>query len=155
MSTQGKGRAKKAAEPPSQRTLVIIPTYDELENLPLIVARVHKAQAGAHVLVVDDSSPDGTGELADELALADPARVHVMHRTAKDGLGAAYLAGFAWGLARKYSVLVEMDADGSHAPEQLYRLLDAIDNGADLAIGSRYVDGGTVRNWPWRRLVLS
>jgi len=155
MSTQGKGRAKKAAAPPSQRTLVIIPTYNELENLPLIMGRVHKAQPDVHVLIVDDSSPDGTGELADELSLADPARVHVMHRAAKDGLGAAYLAGFAWGLARKYSVLVEMDADGSHAPEQLYRLLDAIDAGADLAIGSRYVDGGTVRNWPWRRLVLS
>jgi dolichol-phosphate mannosyltransferase len=155
MSTQGKGRAKKAAEPPSHRTLVIIPTYNELENLPLIVGRVHKAQPEVHILIVDDSSPDGTGELADELALADRARVHVMHRTAKDGLGAAYLAGFAWGLDRKYSVLVEMDADGSHAPEQLYRLLDAIDNGADLVIGSRYVDGGTVRNWPWRRLVLS
>ncbi|MFN0143924.1 MAG: polyprenol monophosphomannose synthase, partial [Mycobacterium sp.] len=155
MSTQGKGRAKKATEPPSQRTLVIIPTYNELENLPLITGRVHKAQPDVHVLVVDDSSPDGTGDLADELALADPARIHVMHRIAKDGLGAAYLAGFAWGLSRKYSVLVEMDADGSHAPEQLYRLLDAIDTGADLAIGSRYVDGGTVRNWPWRRLVLS
>jgi len=134
---------------------VIIPTYNELENLPLITGRVHKAQPDVHVLVVDDSSPDGTGDLADELALADPARIHVMHRIAKDGLGAAYLAGFAWGLSRKYSVLVEMDADGSHAPEQLYRLLDAIDTGADLAIGSRYVDGGTVRNWPWRRLVLS
>lgn len=155
MSTQGKGPAKKAAAPPVRRTLVIIPTYNELENLPLILDRVHKARPDVHVLVVDDSSPDGTGELADERALADPDRVHVMHRTAKDGLGAAYLAGFAWGLARQYSVLVEMDADGSHAPEQLYRLLDAIDNGADLAIGSRYVDGGTVRNWPWRRLVLS
>jgi dolichol-phosphate mannosyltransferase len=155
MITQGKGPAKKAAEPPARRTLVIIPTYNELENLPLILDRVHKARPDVHVLVVDDSSPDGTGDLADERALADPDRVHVMHRTAKDGLGAAYLAGFAWGLARQYSVLVEMDADGSHAPEQLYRLLDAIDNGADLAIGSRYVDGGTVRNWPWRRLVLS
>ena len=108
-----------------------------------------------HVLVVDDGSPDGTGQLADELAAADPDRIHVMHRTAKAGLGAAYLAGFAWGLDRHYAVLVEMDADGSHAPEQLYRLLDAVDAGADLAIGSRYVDGGTVRNWPWRRLVLS
>jgi len=155
MSTQGKGTAKKAAELPARRTLVIIPTYNELENLPLILGRVHKARPDVHVLVVDDSSPDGTGDLADELSLADPDRVHVMHRTAKDGLGAAYLAGFAWGLARQYSVLVEMDADGSHAPEQLYRLLDAIDDGADLAIGSRYVDGGTVRNWPWRRLVLS
>jgi dolichol-phosphate mannosyltransferase len=155
MSTQGKGRAKKPTESASARTLVIIPTYNELENLPLIMGRVHKARPEVHVLVVDDSSPDGTGDLADQLALADPDRVHVLHRTAKDGLGAAYLAGFAWGLARKYSVLVEMDADGSHAPEQLYRLLDAIDQGADLAIGSRYVEGGTVRNWPWRRLVLS
>ncbi len=120
---------------------MIIPTYNELENLPLIVGRVHKARPDVHVLIVDDGSPDGTGELADELSLADPDRVHVMHRTVKDGLGAAYLAGFAWGLSRQYTVLVEMDADGSHAPEQLYRLLDAIDNGADLAIGSRYVDG--------------
>ena len=155
MSTQGKGRAKKAPEPPSARALVIIPTYDELENLPLILGRLRKARPDVHVLVVDDSSPDGTGRLADDLAGADPDRIHVLHRTSKDGLGAAYLAGFAWGLARKYSVLVEMDADGSHAPEQLYRLLDAIDAGADLAIGSRYVEGGTVRNWPWRRLVLS
>ena len=142
-------------EHPSERTLVIIPTYNEIENLPLIVARVHRARPDVHVLVVDDGSPDGTGKLADELALADPDRVHVMHRDAKDGLGAAYLAGFAWGLGRQYSVLVEMDADGSHAPEQLYRLLDAVDGGADVAIGSRYVDGGTVRNWPWRRLALS
>jgi glycosyltransferase involved in cell wall biosynthesis len=114
---------------------VIIPTYNELENLPLIAARVHKARPDVHILVVDDGSPDGTGRLADELADSDPDRVHVMHRTAKDGLGAAYLAAFGWGLQRGYSVLVEMDADGSHAPEQLYRLLDAIDNGADLAIG--------------------
>jgi dolichol-phosphate mannosyltransferase len=140
---------------PSQRTLAIIPTYNERENLPLIVERVLRAQPEVTILVVDDSSPDGTGELADEMAQAHPERVHVMHRTVKDGLGAAYLAGFAWGLDREYSVLVEMDADGSHAPEQLYRLLDAVDNGADLAIGSRYVPGGTVRNWPLRRLLLS
>ncbi len=143
------------SERPSQRALVIIPTYNELENLPLIVGRVHAALPEVHILVVDDGSPDGTGALADELALADPDRVHVMHRSVKDGLGAAYLAGFAWGLNRQYSVVVEMDADGSHAPEQLHRLLDAVDAGADLAIGSRYVQGGTVRNWPWRRLVLS
>lgn len=140
---------------PSQRTLVIIPTYNERENLPLIVGRVHHASPEVHILVVDDGSPDGTGKLADELALADSDRVHVMHRTAKAGLGAAYLAGFEWGLGRGYSVLVEMDADGSHAPEELSRLLDAVDAGADLAIGSRYVPGGTVRNWPWRRLALS
>lgn len=162
MSTEGKAvkaakaaPEKKAADRPSQRTLVIVPTYNEIENLPLIVGRVRKATPDVHILIVDDGSPDGTGELADELAAAEPGRVHAMHRTAKDGLGAAYLAAFGWGLDHGYSVLVEMDADGSHAPEQLYRLLDAIDNGADLAIGSRYVDGGTVRNWPWRRLVLS
>ena len=143
------------AQRPSERTLVIIPTFNERENLPLIVSRVHAARQDVHILIVDDGSPDGTGELADELALADTDRVHVMHRTSKAGLGAAYLAGFAWGLNREYSVLVEMDADGSHAPEQLHRLLDAIDAGADLVIGSRYVDGGTVRNWPWRRWALS
>ncbi|RAV07572.1 dolichol-phosphate mannosyltransferase [Mycolicibacterium sp. GF69] len=140
---------------PSQRTLVIIPTYNERENLPLIVDRVQTARPDVHLLIVDDGSPDGTGKLADDLALADADRIHVMHRTAKGGLGAAYLAGFAWGLGREYDVLVEMDADGSHPPEQLYRLLDAIDAGADVVIGSRYVDGGQVRNWPRRRLVLS
>jgi dolichol-phosphate mannosyltransferase len=153
--TSGHTDSAEAAEQPSSRTLVIVPTYNERENLPLIVARVRKALPDVHILVVDDGSPDGTGALADELAAAEPHRIHVMHRTAKDGLGAAYLAAFAWGLDRGYTVLVEMDADGSHAPEQLYRLLDAIDAGADVAIGSRYVDGGTVRNWPWRRLVLS
>jgi len=147
--------SKKAERRPSDRTLVIVPTYNEIENLPLIVGRIRKARPDVHVLVVDDGSPDGTGDLADELAAADSAHLHVMHRTAKDGLGAAYLAAFTWGLERGYTVLVEMDADGSHAPEQLYRLLDAIDAGADVAIGSRYVDGGTVRNWPWRRLLLS
>jgi len=154
-STGRPGDTSGNGERPSQRTLVIIPTYNERENLPLIVGRVHGACPDVHVLVVDDGSPDGTGELADQLALDDADRIHVMHRTAKAGLGAAYLAGFAWGLNRGYSVLVEMDADGSHAPEQLHRLLDAIDAGADLAIGSRYVPGGTVRNWPWRRLALS
>lgn len=155
MTVPGDGARPQDGERPSQRTLVIIPTYNERENLPLIVGRVHHACPEVHILVVDDGSPDGTGQLADELALADPDRVHVMHRTSKAGLGAAYLAGFAWGLGRGYSVLVEMDADGSHAPEELNRLLDAVDAGADLAIGSRYVPGGTVRNWPVRRLVLS
>ncbi|KHO18886.1 polyprenol monophosphomannose synthase [Mycolicibacterium setense] len=155
MTVPGDGARPQDGERPSQRTLVIIPTYNERENLPLIVGRVHRARPEVHILVVDDGSPDGTGQLADELALADPDRVHVMHRTSKAGLGAAYLAGFAWGLGRGYSVLVEMDADGSHAPEELNRLLDAVDAGADLAIGSRYVSGGTVRNWPVRRLVLS
>ncbi|MET0900864.1 MAG: polyprenol monophosphomannose synthase [Mycobacterium sp.] len=153
--TIGEPGSARQGERPSQRTLVIVPTYNELENLPLILGRINAAQPDVHILIVDDGSPDGTGTLADEFALADPDRVHVMHRTVKDGLGAAYLAGFAWGLNRQYSVLVEMDADGSHAPEQLHRLLDAVDAGADLVIGSRYVPGGTVRNWPTRRLVLS
>jgi dolichol-phosphate mannosyltransferase len=144
-----------SGERPSLRTLVIIPTYNERDNLPLIVGRVHAALPDVHVLIVDDGSPDGTGELANELSLSDPDRIHVMHRASKAGLGAAYLAGFAWGLTRGYTVLVEMDADGSHAPEELYKLLDAVDAGADLAIGSRYIPGGTVRNWPRRRMVLS
>jgi dolichol-phosphate mannosyltransferase len=136
-----------------ERTLVIIPTYDERENLPLIVGRVRAAVPDAHVLVADDNSPDGTGELADQLAAADD-HVHVLHRAGKEGLGAAYLAGFAWGLDAGYDVLVEMDADGSHQPEQLPRLLTAL-AGADLVLGSRWVAGGTVVNWPLSRKVLS
>lgn len=153
--TTGHPASRAAGDRPSERTLVIIPTFNELENLPVILGRLRSACPDVHVLVVDDSSPDGTGQLADELARADSEHVHVLHRTAKGGLGAAYLAGFAWGLDRQYSILVEMDADGSHAPEQLHRLLDAVDAGADLAIGSRYVEGGAVRNWPWRRKALS
>lgn len=136
--------------------LVVVPTFNERDNLPLIVERLHQALPGAHVLVVDDSSPDGTGEVADGLAEADDRRrVHVLHRVDKDGLGKAYLAGFAWALARDYRVVVEMDADGSHAPEQLHRLFDAVNAGADLAIGSRYVPGGRLVNWPKRREFLS
>jgi dolichol-phosphate mannosyltransferase len=153
--TTGDPVSRVAGDRPTLHTLVIIPTFNELENLPLILQRLHQAHPDVHVLVVDDSSPDGTGQLAEQLASADPDRIHVMHRTVKDGLGAAYLAGFGWGLSRNYSTLVEMDADGSHAPEQLHRLLQAVDAGADLAIGSRYVAGGTVRNWPWRRVALS
>jgi dolichol-phosphate mannosyltransferase len=153
--TTGQAAQRIPGNRPSQSVLVIIPTFNERDNLPVIHRRLRDACPDVHLLIVDDSSPDGTGQLADELAAADAGRTHVMHRTAKDGLGAAYLAGFAWGLSRDYSVLVEMDADGSHAPEQLHRLLEAVDTGADLVIGSRYVDGGTVRNWPWRRLALS
>ncbi|MET0703037.1 MAG: polyprenol monophosphomannose synthase [Mycobacterium sp.] len=136
-------------------TLLIVPTYNEIDNLPVIVSRVRGACPDVDLLIVDDGSPDGTGRCADDLALAHPNRVHVLHRTTKDGLGAAYLAGFGWGLDRDYSVLVEMDADGSHAPEQLGRLLDAVDAGADVVIGSRYVHGGQILNWPRRRLALS
>ena len=133
--------------------LVVIPTYDERENIGPIIARLHAAVPDADVLVVDDNSPDGTGELADALAAADP-RISVLHRTAKDGLGAAYLAGFAQALGGPHQVVVEMDADGSHAPEDLPALLDALRD-ADLVLGSRYVPGGAVRNWPAHREWLS
>ena len=133
--------------------LVVLPTYDERPNLERTVTRLRAAAPAAHVLVVDDASPDGTGELADRLAAADPA-VHVLHRLGKQGLGAAYLAGFGWGLERDFRVLVEMDADGSHQPEQLPALLDALDD-ADLVLGSRWVPGGRVVNWPRRREWLS
>jgi dolichol-phosphate mannosyltransferase len=135
------------------RTLVVIPTYNEADNVELIVDRVRASVPSADVLVVDDNSPDGTGELADKVADHDDG-VHVLHREAKAGLGAAYLAGFAWGLDRGYDVLVEMDADGSHLPEQLPRLLEALPE-ADLVLGSRWVPGGRVVNWPRRRAWLS
>jgi len=138
----------------AQRVLVIIPTYQERENIELIIGRVRAAVPDTHVLVVDDDSPDGTGRIADQLAAADD-HVHVLHRTEKAGLGRAYIAGFAWGLDAGYDVLVEMDADGSHSPEQLPRLLDAVAQGADLALGSRYVPGGEVVNWPRYREAIS
>jgi dolichol-phosphate mannosyltransferase len=137
----------------SERTLVIIPTYNERENIELITERLFAAVPTADLLVVDDGSPDGTGKVADAIAEADP-RVNVLHREAKAGLGAAYVAGFDWGLDRGYEVLVEMDADGSHAPEELPRLLTALQR-ADLVLGSRYVPGGQVKNWPRRRELLS
>jgi dolichol-phosphate mannosyltransferase len=135
------------------RVLVIIPTYQERENIEPIVERVLTSVPSAHVLVVDDGSPDGTGKAADAMAAEDP-RVHVLHRTEKAGLGAAYIAGFDWALDAGYGVLVEMDADGSHAPEQLPRLLAALDR-ADLVLGSRWVPGGAAVNWPRRRELLS
>jgi dolichol-phosphate mannosyltransferase len=137
----------------SDRVLVVVPTYNEVENLERILQRLHVSVPSAHVLVVDDGSPDGTGELAEKLAAPDP-RVHVLHRTAKAGLGPAYVAGFRWARERGYDVVVEMDADGSHAPEQLPRLLTALD-AADLVLGSRYVPGGEVADWPLHRLLLS
>ena len=138
------------------RLLVVVPTYCERASLPSVVRRLRAAVPEAEVLVVDDASPDGTGRVAEELAAADPA-VHVLHRAAKTGLGTAYVAGFRWGLARGAEVLVEMDADGSHQPEQLPRLLAALRprGDADLVIGSRWVPGGRVENWPATRRLLS
>jgi len=135
------------------RILVIVPTYNERDALPLIVERIRAAVPEADVLVADDNSPDGTGAIADSLAEADP-KVRVMHRHGKEGLGAAYIAGFTWGLQNNYDVLVEMDADGSHQPEQLPRLLDALRD-ADLVLGSRWVPGGGTQNWSKGREVLS
>jgi dolichol-phosphate mannosyltransferase len=136
--------------------LVIVPTYDERETLPVLLRRLAAAEPDAHVLIVDDASPDGTGELADGFA-RDDSRVHVLHGSGKGGLGAAYLRGFAWGLERGYDLLVEMDADGSHPPERLPELLAAARSGAGrvLVIGSRWVPGGKVENWPVGRHVLS
>jgi dolichol-phosphate mannosyltransferase len=135
------------------RVLVIVPTYNEAENVERILARLQASVPDAHALVVDDGSPDGTGELAEKLAAGDP-RVHVLRRTAKTGLGTAYIAGFRWARERGYDVVVEMDADGSHAPEQLPDLLAALGD-ADLVLGSRYVPGGAVADWPVHRLLLS
>lgn len=134
--------------------LVVVPTYNEVQNLDQIVSRVRTSAPSADLLVVDDNSPDGTGELADRLA-EEHSRVHVLHRAGKQGLGAAYLAGFAWGLERGYTHLLEMDADGSHPPERIPALVTAAGPGTGLAIGSRWVPGGAVRNWPRHRLLLS
>jgi dolichol-phosphate mannosyltransferase len=131
----------------------VMPTYNERQNLEIIAGRIREAVPDADLLVVDDNSPDGTGDLADKLAEADP-RVQVLHRTEKAGLGRAYVAGFTKALAEGYDLIVEMDADGSHRPEDLPRLL-AAEAGADAVIGSRYVPGGTVVNWPASRQVLS
>ena len=135
------------------RIVMVIPTFNEATNLELIVERLRAAVPEADILVVDDNSPDGTGDIADQLA-TETDRVHVLHRTAKGGLGAAYLHGFAVALDQGYDVIGEMDADGSHQPEQLHRLLTALRD-ADLVIGSRYVPGGSVVNWPRRRELLS
>ncbi|MBP0461218.1 polyprenol monophosphomannose synthase [Streptomyces montanisoli] len=138
---------------PLGSALVIIPTYDEAGNIEAIVGRVRSAVPDAHVLVADDNSPDGTGRIADAIAAKDD-NVHVLHRKGKEGLGAAYLAGFRWGIDHGYGVLVEMDADGSHQPEELPRLLTAL-KGADLVLGSRWMPGGRVVNWPRTRELIS
>lgn len=135
------------------KILTIIPTYDEIEALPITLDRLQAAVPETDVLVVDDNSPDGTGDYVEELAAKD-SRIHVLHRTAKNGLGGAYIAGFRWGLDRGYDALIELDADGSHQPEQLPDLIAALDR-ADLVIGSRWVDGGGVVNWPLHRKLIS
>jgi dolichol-phosphate mannosyltransferase len=135
------------------RVVVVIPTYNEADNVRLIIDRVRRSVPAVDILVADDNSPDGTGRIADELAAADE-HIHVLHRPGKQGLGAAYVAGFAWAREHGYDAVVEMDADGSHAPEELGKLLDAARD-ADVVIGSRWVPGGSVVNWPFHRLLLS
>ncbi len=136
------------------RVLVVIPTYNESENIKMITGRVRASVPSVEILIADDNSPDGTGAIADELAAAD-SHIHVLHRPGKQGLGAAYVAGFGWAREHGYDAVVEMDADGSHSPEQLPRLLDALKD-SDAVLGSRYVEGGKLAvNWPKRRLVLS
>jgi dolichol-phosphate mannosyltransferase len=135
-------------------TLVILPTYNEIENLESVIGRIRQWAPVADVLIVDDASPDGTGELADRLAADDPG-ITVMHRAGKAGLGRTYLAGFDYALGRDYRFVVEIDADGSHDPAELPRMLELADAGADVVIGSRWSSGGSVRNWPWIRQAIS
>ena len=137
----------------ASRVVIIMPTYNERQNLEIMASRIRQSVPDADLLVVDDNSPDGTGDVADKLAETDP-HVHVMHRTEKAGLGRAYVAGFTWALDAGYDLIVEMDADGSHRPEDLPRLLAAAGR-HDAVIGSRYVPGGTVVNWPKSREFLS
>ena len=143
----------ETARPPLQRVAVLIPTYNERDTLPVVVHRLREVVPAVDVVVLDDNSPDGTGEVADALAASDP-QVRVIHRAGKEGLGAAYLAGFEWALGQGYDAVVEMDADGSHRPEHLPSLLTAAEH-ADAVIGSRWVRGGSVVNWPLHRKALS
>lgn len=138
----------------SDRPLIVVPTYNERQNLPALTQAIHAVLPEAHVLVVDDGSPDGTGVLADELAAAD-ARIRAIHRPRKLGLGTAYVEGFRYGLARDYELFFEMDADFSHDPRYLPRMLERIAAGADLVLGSRYVAGGGTENWGLGRKALS
>lgn len=149
-------RAEPTAEDGTPaRVLVCIPTYNERTNIETVIARVRAAAPGVTVLVLDDGSPDGTGELVDALAAGD-AQVEVMHRTSKQGLGAAYLAGFERAFDRGFDAVVEMDADGSHQPEELPALLAALaDPSVGVVLGSRWVAGGRIVNWPWHRVALS
>ncbi|HVB92029.1 MAG TPA: polyprenol monophosphomannose synthase [Acidimicrobiales bacterium] len=136
------------------RPLVVIPTYNESENIERILGRVRESLPEAGILVVDDGSPDGTGDLVKAMSSELPD-VHLLSRAAKSGLGSAYRAGFAWGLERGYDAFIEMDADFSHDPSALPGVLAPLGEGSDVSIGSRYVKGGTIPNWAWHRHLLS
>jgi dolichol-phosphate mannosyltransferase len=135
--------------------LVIIPTYNEKENIAAIIKAVFSLEAGFHVLIVDDGSPDGTAAIVKELQAQFPASLFIIERSGKLGLGTAYIAGFKWALARNYAFIFEMDADFSHNPKDLIRLHQACESGADMSVGSRYTKGGKVVNWPWDRIFIS
>lgn len=135
--------------------LVIIPTYKEKENIERIILKVLSLEGNFHVLIIDDGSPDGTADIVKSLQQQNPGAVHLIERAGKMGLGTAYITGFKWALENKYEYIFEMDADFSHNPDDLLRLYDACANGADLAIGSRYVNGGQIVNWPWDRILIS
>lgn len=137
-----------------EKTLIIIPTYDECDNVRPMAKAVLSVDPELNILFVDDNSPDGTGGILDEMSAADK-RISVLHRTAKEGLGRAYIAGFKWALARDYQLICEMDCDFSHDPKALPSLFEAAENGADLVLGSRYIGGIRVTNWPMSRLLLS
>lgn len=139
---------------PMPKSLIVVPTYNERDNVREVAERFLAALPGTDLLFVDDNSPDGTGQILDELAAADP-RIHVMHRAGKLGLGTAYVEGFGWGLARGYEYLFEMDADGSHDPKYLPTMLALAEDGADVVIGSRYVPGGGTENWGIGRQIIS
>lgn len=146
--------APRARALPGEDALIVVPTYDERENLRGLLEAVFTHAPAAHVLVVDDNSPDGTGALADALARVD-SRVHVLHRPRKLGLGSAYVDGFGWGLDRGYQRFFEMDSDFSHDPAELMRFFSALDAGAEVVVGSRNVPGGKIQGWGWGRLALS
>jgi dolichol-phosphate mannosyltransferase len=150
-AARGRGKVRPMS---SERVLLIVPTYNERENVREVARTFLEPVAGSELLFVDDASPDGTGELIDELCAGDP-RVHVLHRAGKLGLGTAYLEGFAWGIERGFDYLVEMDADFSHDPKHLPALVELARQGADVAVGSRYVDGGGTVNWGIGRQILS
>jgi len=135
--------------------LVIIPTYNEKENIAAIIKAVFSLEAGFHVLIVDDGSPDGTAAIVKELQAQFPSSLFIIERSGKLGLGTAYIAGFKWALARNYAFIFEMDADFSHNPKDLIRLHQTCESGADMSVGSRYTKGGKVVNWPWDRIFIS
>jgi len=137
------------------KKLVIIPTYNEKENIEKIIRKVFSLPGDFNLLIVDDGSPDGTGDIIKSLQPEFPQKLHILERKGKLGLGTAYIAGFKWGLQHNYDYIFEMDADFSHNPDDLNRLFEATQQGADVVIGSRYIRGGKVVNWPWDRIFIS